>query len=136
MSINYYFHEPVHEFIETCCGSCRKPLPDKLDPVVGGSIHDGSVCPNCGAILQEHEEMKDKLRAIAKEHDYDIRKGRLDAMGLKFEQQVEKYGKMYCPCQLQQTEDTLCPCRYMRTQGACRCGLFIRQEGAKNWTTM
>ena len=128
MSKNYFFREPVHEFFETCCGSCREPLPDKLDPVVGGRIHDGSVCPYCGAVLQEHEEMKDTIRAVAKKFEYDIRKERLEPMAIKFEQQVDKYGDMYCPCQLNQTENTLCPCKYMREQGACRCGLFIRKE--------
>ena len=133
---NYSFREPVHEFIETFCCTCGKSLPDKMDPVVGGSIHDGAVCPHCGALLREHEDMKDKLRDIAKTCGYEIRKGRIDAMSLKFEAQVDKYGDMYCPCQLQQTKDTICPCRYMRTNGACRCGLFMQTEGAKNWTTM
>ena len=135
MSKNYSFREPVHEFIETFCCSCGKSLPDKMDPVVGGSIHDGSVCPNCGAVLQEHEEMKDYIRALAHMHNYQIRKDRLEAMSQKFEQQKEKYGELYCPCQLQRTKDTICPCRYMRTQGACRCGLFMPKEGADNWTS-
>ena len=126
---NYVFKEPVHEFIETCCGSCGKPLPDKMDPVVGGRIHDGSVCPHCGAVLQEHEEMKEILKLIAERNNLNIRsRERLDAMGLKFEQQMEKYGEMYCPCQMNRDKDTICPCRYMRTQGACRCGLFTRKE--------
>ena len=133
---NFFYREPSYEWFETCCKSCRKALPDHLDPVVGGAIHDGDVCPYCGAVLQEHEDMKTAIRAIAKRHGYDIRVGRLEPMVLKFEQQIDKYGDMYCPCQLQQNEDTLCPCKYMRTKGACRCGLFIQQEGAKTWTTM
>jgi ferredoxin-thioredoxin reductase catalytic subunit len=125
---NFFYREPSYEWFETCCGSCRKALPDHLDPVVGGVIHDGDVCPYCGAVLQEHEDMKTAIKAIAKRHDYDIREERLEPMVLKFEQQIDKYGDMYCPCQLQQNEDTLCPCRYMREQGACRCGLYIKKE--------
>ena len=89
-----------------------------------------------GKILMDNEEMKDYIRALAHMHNYQIRKDRLEAMSQKFEQQKEKYGELYCPCQLQQTKDTICPCRYMRTQGACRCGLFMPKEGADNWTTM
>jgi len=31
----------------------------------------------------------------------------------------------HCPCQVQQTDDTLCPCINYRKDGKCICGLFI-----------
>ena len=37
----------------------------------------------------------------------------------------ERYGKPYCPCQANRTEDTICPCRYMRKNHVCRCGMFV-----------
>ena len=126
--INYDYIEPIHEWFDCICKNCGETLPDSLNKAAGGMIHDGDKCPHCGAVLQEHEDMKNVLKAVAERHGYDIRKGRLDAMGLKFEAQVDKYGDMYCPCQLQQTKDTLCPCRYMREQGACRCGLYLKKE--------
>ena len=38
------------------------------------------------------------------------------------------YGKPYCPCLPQHTEDTLCPCRYMRKYQVCRCGLYLKDD--------
>ena len=133
---NYDYIEPIHEWFDCICKNCGETLPDSLNKAAGGQIHDGDKCPNCGAVLQEHEDLKEVLKGIAERHKFSIRPGRLEPMVLKFEQQLDKYGDMYCPCQLQQTKDTICPCRYMRTNGACRCGLFMQTEGAKNWTTM
>lgn len=39
----------------------------------------------------------------------------------------DKYGKEYCPCQPQRTEDTVCPCKNMRELHACKCGLYVRK---------
>lgn len=39
-----------------------------------------------------------------------------------------RYGKPYCPCLSQHTEDTVCPCRYMRKNQACRCGLYVKND--------
>lgn len=35
----------------------------------------------------------------------------------------------YCPCQLEQTEDTKCMCKDFRDTeaGICHCGLFIKE---------
>lgn len=125
---NYDFREPIHEWFECYCLSCGKTVPEEMDPVLGHKINDGDRCPNCGAVLQEHEDMKEKIQLIAKSNHLKIRQERLAPMGLKFEQQVEQYGEMYCPCQLLRNEDTICPCKYMREQGACRCGLFQNKE--------
>ena len=35
----------------------------------------------------------------------------------------------YCPCRLEQTEDTKCPCKEFREQeepGECHCGLWYK----------
>ena len=35
----------------------------------------------------------------------------------------------YCPCRLEQTEDTKCPCKEFRgqeDQGECHCGLYYK----------
>lgn len=32
----------------------------------------------------------------------------------------------HCPCQVEQTEDTLCPCKRYREIGKCMCGLFVK----------
>lgn len=37
----------------------------------------------------------------------------------------------YCPCRLEQTEDTKCPCKEFRGQnevGECHCGLYEKVE--------
>ena len=36
----------------------------------------------------------------------------------------------YCPCRLEQTEDTKCPCKEFREQneaGECHCGLYEKE---------
>lgn len=41
------------------------------------------------------------------------------------------YGKPYCPCSLQRTEDTVCPCKEFRedkNMQRCHCGLYIRGD--------
>ena len=34
----------------------------------------------------------------------------------------------YCPCRLEQNEDTKCPCKEFREQesGECHCGIYIK----------
>lgn len=42
-----------------------------------------------------------------------------------------RYGKRYCPCSAEQTEDTLCPCKQFREQdtpGECHCGRYAKIE--------
>ena len=37
----------------------------------------------------------------------------------------------YCPCRLEQNEDTKCPCKEFRAQneaGECHCGLYEKVE--------
>ncbi len=36
----------------------------------------------------------------------------------------------FCPCRLEQNEDTKCPCKDFREQGIgeCHCGLFLKVE--------
>ena len=39
----------------------------------------------------------------------------------------EKYGKRYCPCALQHTEEWICMCKDFREQdfeGECHCGRY------------
>lgn len=40
----------------------------------------------------------------------------------------EKYGKFYCPCTLERSEDTVCKCKEFRETGVCHCGLYIKRE--------
>lgn len=43
----------------------------------------------------------------------------------------EKYGKRYCPCSLEQNEDSVCPCtpfREMKSEGGCYCGRYEKVE--------
>lgn len=42
-----------------------------------------------------------------------------------------KNNQGYCPCELEQTEDTKCMCKAFREQtkpGPCHCGLYIKVE--------
>jgi ferredoxin-thioredoxin reductase catalytic subunit len=36
-----------------------------------------------------------------------------------------KNNKGYCPCMIEQIEDTKCPCKNMRDNKICICGLYI-----------
>ena len=68
------------------------------------------------------------LRDTAKTNGYTINEQRLPVMIDKFAQQVEKTWQMYCPCQPNQTSDTICPCKYMKKHNACRCGLYVKES--------
>lgn len=48
----------------------------------------------------------------------------------KLLQNTMELGAPYCPCQSQHTPDTICPCKYMRDAGACRCGLFVKEDAS------
>jgi len=43
-----------------------------------------------------------------------------------------RYGKPYCPCRAERTEDTVCPCKWhvaeLKEKGRCHCGLFYIEE--------
>lgn len=43
-----------------------------------------------------------------------------------------EFGKPYCPCATEQTEDTVCKCKKLREEGICCCGLYTRVEVADN----
>ena len=47
---------------------------------------------------------------------------------MKF-RKVEKYGKRYCPCSLERTDDTVCMCKEFREmdKGICHCQLYIKE---------
>lgn len=43
----------------------------------------------------------------------------------------EKYGKSYCPCNIEHNDDTVCMCKVFREQstpGECPCGRYIKVE--------
>lgn len=42
----------------------------------------------------------------------------------------EKYGKKYCPCSLERSEDTVCMCKEFREmeEGICHCQLYIKTK--------
>ncbi len=45
----------------------------------------------------------------------------------------KKYGDFYCPCQIDNNEDTICVCSAVRggmvdADGACFCYLFLKPE--------
>lgn len=42
----------------------------------------------------------------------------------------EKYGKRYCPCSLERSEDTVCMCKEFREmeEGTCHCQLYIKTK--------
>lgn len=69
--------------------------------------------------------IKDALKDIAATHGYTIKNtDRLDALSDKFDYQISKHGRMYCPCQPNVSADTICPCKFMREYKACKCGLY------------
>lgn len=39
-----------------------------------------------------------------------------------------EFGFPFCPCQQQHSADTICPCKFIRDTGACRCGLFVKEN--------
>ena len=40
----------------------------------------------------------------------------------------EKYGKMYCPCSIERSDNTICQCKEFKEleEGTCHCGLYIK----------
>lgn len=33
----------------------------------------------------------------------------------------------YCPCRIEENEDTICPCKDMREEGHCCCKLYVEE---------
>ena len=74
------------------------------------------------------QTVKSYLRGVAEKNGYTINEKRFPVMVDKFTQKVEETWQMYCPCQVNQNQDTICPCRYMREHNACRCGLYTKED--------
>lgn len=54
-----------------------------------------------------------------------------DAVEEALEKIKEKYGKKYCPCNIEMSDDTICMCKTFREQavpGECPCGRYIKVE--------
>ena len=60
-------------------------------------------------------------------------------MGIKVSEDKELVAKIraklkenggYCPCRLEQNEDTKCPCKEFRDKnnGECHCGLYVKTQ--------
>lgn len=61
---------------------------------------------------------------IVKSDDLEL----VEEIERKLEENREKYGKRYCPCRLDNTDDTVCMCKEFRDQesGECHCGLYVK----------
>ena len=47
----------------------------------------------------------------------------------KLKDNKKKYGKRYCPCALEYTQDTICLCKEFREKnevGSCHCGRYYK----------
>lgn len=73
------------------------------------------------------QTVKSYLRNVAERNGYTINEERFPVMVDKFTQKVRETWQMYCPCQPNQTPDTVCPCKYMKKHNACRCGLYVKE---------
>lgn len=69
--------------------------------------------------------VKELIRMIKVTDNKEIKETVLS--GLK--RNKEKYGKRYCPCSLERTDDTVCMCKEFREmdKGICHCQLYIKE---------
>jgi len=51
----------------------------------------------------------------------------LGSNAVKIINRIEKRNG-YCPCVVEENEDTICPCKKMREEKYCCCGLFIKEN--------
>lgn len=55
----------------------------------------------------------------------------LDLVKAGLKRNKELYGKRYCPCRLEHTDDTICFCKEFKQQpvgSTCHCGIYIKLE--------
>ena len=55
----------------------------------------------------------------------------VDEVNRQLKENFQKYGKMYCPCALEHTDDTICICKdFLESEelGECPCGKYIKVE--------
>jgi len=54
----------------------------------------------------------------------------LDVLINKLLQNEEEYGKPYCPCRLERSDENVCPCtnhlKEIKEEGHCLCWLFVK----------
>lgn len=68
-----------------------------------------------------------KYKIILNEPDDPDEKEAIALVNAKLNENKEKFGKPYCPCQLKHTDDTVCMCkdfRDMDQEGTCHCGKY------------
>ncbi len=82
---------------------------------------------------QVRQEVRQRLEAFCQERGYRL-SAFLEAALNDFVRMYHLYGDMYCPCQVEQTPDTVCVCSSARQglvdiEGACFCGLVVLPPG-------
>lgn len=76
-----------------------------------------------GMAETEEKKLKIRPRPILDDDDKEL----VDAINEGLEKNKKEFGKRYCPCSLEHTDDTVCPCKAFREQtepGFCHCGKF------------
>lgn len=86
-------------------------------------------------ILEEKiRELYEEYKKYAKEKGIKLNSKRNVVEGIikKLIENEKKYGKRYCPCKPQKTDDTICPCKNhlkeIEEMGHCTCYLFVKGD--------
>ncbi|MBI2916623.1 MAG: hypothetical protein HYY01_01405 [Chloroflexi bacterium] len=75
------------------------------------------------------DEVRRRLESFCQERGYHL-SAFVEAALNDFVRMYRLYGDLYCPCQVEQTPDTICVCTSARQglvdiEGACFCGLVV-----------
>ena len=55
----------------------------------------------------------------------------INSMIIGLKRNKELYGKRYCPCRLEHTDENICFCQEFKQQpvgSTCHCGIYIKTE--------
>lgn len=110
-------------------GRFKPNMPGRFDEVLGIQLASENQKARRISITdtEKGEEMaqqlKIRLRPILDEDDQEL----VDGINKGLAENKEKFGKQYCPCSLEHTDDTVCMCKEFREQdepGFCHCGKY------------
>jgi ferredoxin-thioredoxin reductase catalytic subunit len=83
---------------------------------------------------EEINKLRKEYEKFAEEHGLKLNPNEqiVEAILRALIMNEKQFGKKYCPCRIEKTDDTVCPCKYLfediEKYGHCHCNLFVKKD--------
>ena len=107
-------------------------IVEMFQEAILGKKLDNNTCSICGKEIGFCDHIF-SIEKFAKNNKLNLNPNKKITSGITLGllKNLDKYGKMYCPCRIQKTDDNVCPCIYSKKEieekGRCHCNLFVKE---------